>query len=342
VRSAYFKKILAAGMKEEKKSEIDIVDVRYEVFYEMLQFIYSGHATLNPENVIELWMIADQYRMNNLRQLCENLILHSIDVQNVCSIIGLAYAYGSGALMNHCLDFIAKCFQEIEESEDFLSLPEELQDLIWDRVQPPEQEQDNTMSVSAVLERLKKDIENDIAYDDGQHYWPESDEPNSRSKTYNYTLDELAAITSKKRGEVSEQDEEYEEEYYDEEGYEDYYEENYVEPQSNNDNEATTENSAKGVSAILKEFGLAVQQARNTKKLSRQRLCFTSGIKEAVITNYENGKEAPSKRDLISLQRVLGADFRPYLAALNLDWLCTVPNPKSVTYKPPRRNRRYH
>lgn len=64
----------AIGMKEASDKEIYIEDVRYPVFKTLLEYCYCSNASLRPSNVVELLMATNQYRLGNLKQLCESYI----------------------------------------------------------------------------------------------------------------------------------------------------------------------------------------------------------------------------------------------------------------------------
>jgi hypothetical protein len=65
-----FQAMLAGSMREAKEHEVHINDVHPRCFQMMLQFIYTGVVRLHTETVIGIMLIADQYEIFKLRDLC--------------------------------------------------------------------------------------------------------------------------------------------------------------------------------------------------------------------------------------------------------------------------------
>jgi hypothetical protein len=88
--------MFGSGMKEDTSSEsIPILDISFSVFQQMLQYIYTGECNLHSENIIELYMSSNQYRLSDLKQLCESYIQDNLEITNVTEILAIAQIYNS-------------------------------------------------------------------------------------------------------------------------------------------------------------------------------------------------------------------------------------------------------
>tara|TARA_B100000405_G_scaffold294756_1_gene248129 strand:- start:844 stop:1170 length:327 start_codon:yes stop_codon:yes gene_type:complete len=56
---------------------------------------------------------------------------------------------------------------------------------------------------------------------------------------------------------------------------------------------------------ISLELKLAIQQARNAKKMTQKQLASQMNLPVAMIINYENGKAIPNNRFIANLERIL-------------------------------------
>lgn len=88
--------MFGSGMKEDTSSEsIPILDISASIFHQLLEFIYTGECSLHSENIIELYMSSNQYRLSDLKQLCESYIQDNLEVNNVIEILVIAQLYNS-------------------------------------------------------------------------------------------------------------------------------------------------------------------------------------------------------------------------------------------------------
>ena len=58
---------------------------------------------------------------------------------------------------------------------------------------------------------------------------------------------------------------------------------------------------------VTLELKIAIQQARNARKMTQKQLATQMNLPVSIIMNYENGKAIPNNRFIANLERVLGA-----------------------------------
>jgi speckle-type POZ protein len=78
-RSEVFAAIFKHPMREQSTNQIEIEDIKPEVFQEMLRFIYTGQVQfdkLSEKMVVDLLVAADKYLLGQLKMQCENYLLH--------------------------------------------------------------------------------------------------------------------------------------------------------------------------------------------------------------------------------------------------------------------------
>ena len=98
-----------SGMKESRAEEVTIPVWGYASFLCMLEFLYTGTvADFSLSMALELLPLADHYTLDRLRSLCENVLMHNVDAENVCTLFIVSHRSGAKALKKFCLSFILK------------------------------------------------------------------------------------------------------------------------------------------------------------------------------------------------------------------------------------------
>ena len=76
-------------MKEQSTNQIKIEDIQPEVFQDMLRFIYTGRvSTATMETMAAgLFIAADKYSPNELKNECENYLIHDMSPDNCIELL---------------------------------------------------------------------------------------------------------------------------------------------------------------------------------------------------------------------------------------------------------------
>jgi len=85
------------GTKETWKSEVEVKDVSRDTMASFLEFLYIGSCDClekrDVESVIELYLIADRYLVDDLKYVCGEVIEAGITIKNCLKIWALANSY---------------------------------------------------------------------------------------------------------------------------------------------------------------------------------------------------------------------------------------------------------
>lgn len=97
VQCDQFHAMFVGGMKESTEAEIIIpVDAgwSYTAFLAMLEFLYTGAVQdFNADTAVDLLGLADHYTLAGLKKLCENMLIHNVDCENVSTLFSCAHRY---------------------------------------------------------------------------------------------------------------------------------------------------------------------------------------------------------------------------------------------------------
>ena len=93
-RSEVFKTMFLTDMKESRTGIIEIEDVSPEALKEVLIFLYTDMTYQYKENTaIEVLEVADLYRLNRLKRMCEEAMMANLSKENVPKLWSVAKKY---------------------------------------------------------------------------------------------------------------------------------------------------------------------------------------------------------------------------------------------------------
>ncbi|KAG6774480.1 hypothetical protein POTOM_021833 [Populus tomentosa] len=98
---------------ERNAKDVEIPNIRWDVFELMMRFIYTGSVEVNINVAQDLLRAADQYLLDGLKRLCEYTIAQDISVENVSLIYELSEGFNAMSLREACILFILEQFDKL-------------------------------------------------------------------------------------------------------------------------------------------------------------------------------------------------------------------------------------
>ncbi|XP_021889413.1 ARM REPEAT PROTEIN INTERACTING WITH ABF2 isoform X2 [Carica papaya] len=108
-----FRAMFDGGYREKDARDIEIPNIRWEVFELMMRFIYTGSVDVTSDISQDLLRAADQYLLEGLKRLCEYTIAQDISLENVSSMYELSEAFHAISLRHACILFILGQFDKL-------------------------------------------------------------------------------------------------------------------------------------------------------------------------------------------------------------------------------------
>ncbi|XP_041024401.1 ARM REPEAT PROTEIN INTERACTING WITH ABF2-like [Juglans microcarpa x Juglans regia] len=108
-----FRAMFDGGYREKDARDIEIPNIRWEVFQLMMRFIYTGSVEVTLDIAQDLLRAADQYLLEGLKRLCEYTIAQDISLDNVSSMYELSEAFHAMSLRHTCILFILEQFDKL-------------------------------------------------------------------------------------------------------------------------------------------------------------------------------------------------------------------------------------
>uniref|UniRef100_H3BYI7 BTB domain-containing protein n=1 Tax=Tetraodon nigroviridis TaxID=99883 RepID=H3BYI7_TETNG len=121
-----FKSLLASfGPDGNPKKEIEINDVKYNIFQMMMSYLYCGGTEslkTNVPDLLELLSASSTFQLGVLQRHCELICSQHISLDNAVSIYKTAKAHGSEELSSFCEGYFLQQMPSLLEKEGFKSL----------------------------------------------------------------------------------------------------------------------------------------------------------------------------------------------------------------------------
>ncbi|KAL8522976.1 hypothetical protein ACS0TY_013075 [Phlomoides rotata] len=108
-----FRAMFDGGYREKDAKDIEIPNIKWDVFELMMRYIYTGSVDVNLDIAQDLLRAADQYLLEGLKRLCEYTIAQDISVENVSLMFELSEAFNAVSLRNACILYILEKYDKL-------------------------------------------------------------------------------------------------------------------------------------------------------------------------------------------------------------------------------------
>ncbi|XP_050435263.1 BTB/POZ domain-containing protein 9-like isoform X2 [Adelges cooleyi] len=135
-RSDYFSALLYNGHTETYNKDVTIKEGSPTSFKVLLEYIYFGRINLSilkSKVILELLILSNVWRFENLQFSLSEYLCNNIDVHNVSSLFSVALFYQLKELEDASINFIDLHTLDVLQSKDSLSLSAEALQLILNR-----------------------------------------------------------------------------------------------------------------------------------------------------------------------------------------------------------------
>ena len=131
--SPFFKAMFTSDMCEKGQSDVRISEnFNPDIFDEVLAFIYSSTISISCYNVETLLHISTYLGINSLANACCGFYIEHLNVGDCLDVLHVAQAFDQLELVNAVCEFISNKFDDVTNSETFLSISSDLLSKIID------------------------------------------------------------------------------------------------------------------------------------------------------------------------------------------------------------------
>ena len=127
--SPVFYRMFYGGFPQE--TTVKISDVEPSAFKQLLNFIYTGKATVTPDNVLAVIYAAKKYMLTGLVNLCMQHLYSFLDADTVLQLLDQSLLLDEAEFRHRMFEIIKEEASTVLASEDFLTLsPDSLAEIL--------------------------------------------------------------------------------------------------------------------------------------------------------------------------------------------------------------------
>jgi len=104
-RSDYFKTMFSVNMKEKESGLVNLEDCCPNMFRAFVKLIYGGSRIKHP---VELFRLADRFLVNDIKDKCSDMIVQQLSKVNVLDTLLLADQYRDNDMKLACFQLLVK------------------------------------------------------------------------------------------------------------------------------------------------------------------------------------------------------------------------------------------
>ncbi|XP_078367550.1 kelch-like protein 7 [Oculina patagonica] len=154
--SAYFRAMFTSQMKEMESNVVELQEAKSTTISNVLEFIYTGKASIDSTNAQDLIMIADYLIIPSLKTKASLFLQDSINSSSCLALESFASQYNCETLKQAAITYKFENFVAVTKSEEFRGLDfEKVKELIcMDEINVSEEEE----VYQAVIAWVKHDL----------------------------------------------------------------------------------------------------------------------------------------------------------------------------------------
>jgi len=112
--------------RESQQNEIHLEDIEYDTLLLVMEWIYTGTASVTRRNAVNLLIISNMYGLKELKSRCEFFLWHYIDIENVIDLYTTATLHQAPQLSQVSEEFIIRNFSKLSSTNSYQNLPAEM------------------------------------------------------------------------------------------------------------------------------------------------------------------------------------------------------------------------
>ncbi|XP_060762040.1 kelch-like protein 24a [Neoarius graeffei] len=129
--SGYFRAMFCNDHRESRQTLVEISGVQADAMEVLLQYVYTGRATITTQNVQYLFETSSLFQVGALRDASAKFLEDQLDPCNCLGMQRFAEVHSLKQLAERCRSYALQYFPEVAQHEEFLDLGrEELEDYI--------------------------------------------------------------------------------------------------------------------------------------------------------------------------------------------------------------------
>ncbi|XP_059170900.1 uncharacterized protein LOC131952310 [Physella acuta] len=123
--SQFFLGLFRSGMQETENNCVEIKEIGSDIFELILRAIYTSQNIIDEINIYKIWQATNQLQIKFLIDACESFVLRHLSLNTYAETYTTAKLLDSLDVLENCVNFIIKNFDNCKNSETLLRLTNE-------------------------------------------------------------------------------------------------------------------------------------------------------------------------------------------------------------------------
>jgi RCC1 and BTB domain-containing protein len=116
-RSDTFAAMFRSGMRESTERVITLPNISKSTFLLLLEYLYTDTVKIRVEDAIELYICADQYQLERLRDMCCDVVRRNLSAENSGPLLQTASEAHCSVLRELCMTYVVDNFDTVSKTE---------------------------------------------------------------------------------------------------------------------------------------------------------------------------------------------------------------------------------
>ena len=112
-----FSAMFRSGMRESVEKVIPIPNIRRPVFLLLLEYLYTDTVAVDVDVCVELYICADLYDLERLRELCLNAVRRHLNADNAGQLLQTASDLHCQVLKDWIMTFVVEHFDKVSKTQ---------------------------------------------------------------------------------------------------------------------------------------------------------------------------------------------------------------------------------
>jgi speckle-type POZ protein len=104
-------------MRESNERSITIPNISRKVFLLLLEYIYTDTVKIDVEHAIELYIAADLYHIERLRDMCCTVVRRNLSVENSGPLLQAAAESHCHVLRDIIMTYVVENFDSVSKTD---------------------------------------------------------------------------------------------------------------------------------------------------------------------------------------------------------------------------------
>jgi len=125
LRSEHFRALLKGQMRESQQKEVPLVDVNYQSFLGILEYMYTdalSFETIKADTIVDIMLLADRFLLHSLKVLCETYLIRNLNCENVINVLLAATRANASAIKQRAIAYVVTNKKALQEKPEFETL----------------------------------------------------------------------------------------------------------------------------------------------------------------------------------------------------------------------------